>query len=1544
MAQVKKLQNGGSPSNKYLMFNGTKIVEGDDNFKQLEQQALNGNRAAQSMLKTLRSNSYDNSMIVNTTDNGVDFQNVDMGYYNDRTGKQFERGDNWWRRNVSRTKEGKDYIKDFIELKFGTPDDKKEEKDTNLGVLSHGNDASFIYHDQEDGTKLYSTGPQNMQNEKIIRDIFSNLGSTREDLEKKYNFDNWGENFWTLQNWYNVNRDYDVNALIDRIKKGVASDADLELLQLMRFNVGRTKNKPGSTEITGLEFDDSFLNGITNQDPIKQAAARRGVGIKKGDDGNWYVTGNTDFINGTWYAGDLDFLEGTPYAEGAIHNGRLFTKQQVLSGDPGIAQYISPFISAWRNASDYRSGYDAANNSNVRFVGDRLWNNASNDHYGPFNVQFDPTKQYHRVWSDYFDNIDSEYPWNITDVTGAYDGLDGRQIIAYIDPSEQNKRDIGMFGADWVVYDPNNVGNPYQVFDNEISMRNALGLTQTSDPYGYSNDFTTSTWTNIGDQAYAMRDVIKTKGDQENTILVGEDGFLYLARKNQSGGFESPKRITNLELLNKVLQNPKDYDNTTIDQLTAPVNNNVTPETMLDNADYMLHTLGKFHHGGVLKLAYGNTVYAANTTSSTKNTEDAKTDITKDHLLNGEDGGLSQAEKMQIGAAIGDLAGVGISFMGPVGNIAGAVTGLGATATRFAADVKQDGFQAKDAWNAAIGAALDFASVIPFIGAGAKTAKALKVIKSAANPIMKVLSLYGAVNGAAAMSKVISGEKVTSEDLQAIIGGLSSSLIAGKQFKDMLGDSKLASMLSKRVADSANASKSIVPKAKIGDTEIELDVTKINDKPKSEAEVIKYIKETAKTKLGRELTDAESKGLLEQFGLKVAKGEKAGMRWKNLLKFKNPVVRKSGKVEFETPEDISGNGTLYYMLNPFARQKALGMGWHGFAHNKGLLSEISENDIKDAQIRIKNNEGSLKDYALMRQTIDNPTAFGDIFEGTSYRLSKFGYPAYARSLKSSSNNNAKRQNVLNNETVKTSNSIVPSKKLLSTSTTNTALIPINKINASAGDVTFRRSPITETMQNVRTVNDIRPLQQRPSKWRRLNAPQQQSDVEIVIGPDGIARIGNRSQRFLNESQDLFNLYSKYKQYQQALNNVNSEKAFKKLLDNMKNDVTLKLMLEDQPGLLRNEFTSARQRAGLSKKSMGDIDLMFKQGGVIKAQNGISALYSWTPKATNTWTPKGGYTPTKLKLNTSVVPESKTAFKHTPSEQLVSDFKTKSDAIVNNSAQKLSTIGIIPKTTNGGLDSGNGTIGKNINWNSIASNALEAGNFVRAWNEGNRIKRIYNKKAQALTNTQMYHMPEVGLRFQNPIHSQYDKQIADLYQRTGMQAGNTSDAKLQAAIFSDANNLAMNHRAQQNLAMSDAWTNYQNQNLQNKQRYDQINWEIDAQNKQKQYAATDLRLTGEADVNTQRSQLLDKAFNKAQYLVDKDRKVNAAMAEFMLKYPNATLDQQDQYKTYVQAQYAKKGGKLRPITEQMLLNNQKIIAKAIEKMNDNTMKLILKALS
>lgn len=42
--------------------------------------------------------------------------------------------------------------------------------------------------------------------------------------------------------------------------------------------------------------------------------------------------------------------------------------------------------------------------------------------------------------------------------------------------------------------------------------------------------------------------------------------------------------------------------------------------------------------------------------------------------------------------------------------------------------------------------------------------------------------------------------------------------------------------------------------------------------------------------------------------------------------------------------------------------------------------------------------------------------------------------------------------------------------------------------------------------------------------------------------------------------------------------------------------------------------------------------------------------------------------------------------------------------------------------------------------------------------------------------------------------------------------------------------------------------------------------------------------------------------------------------------------------------AKKGAKLRSTTEQMLIDKQKLVARAVEKINDNTMKILLKAMS
>lgn len=96
----------------------------------------------------------------------------------------------------------------------------------------------------------------------------------------------------------------------------------------------------------------------------------------------------------------------------------------------------------------------------------------------------------------------------------------------------------------------------------------------------------------------------------------------------------------------------------------------------------------------VSRLAEGGIFGAGDVTASNVKMNDEKvSDITKSHALDGSDGGLTQAELLQIGAAVGDIAGVAASA------IPGLSTAIGAASstTRFIADIKKDGFQGKDA-------------------------------------------------------------------------------------------------------------------------------------------------------------------------------------------------------------------------------------------------------------------------------------------------------------------------------------------------------------------------------------------------------------------------------------------------------------------------------------------------------------------------------------------------------------------------------------------------------------------------------------------------------------------------------------------------------------------------------------------------------------------------------------------------------------------------------------------------------------------------------
>ena len=823
----------------------------------------------------------------------------------------------------------------------------------------------------EDG--IYNEGPQNLTNEKLIKDAFAWLGGD-ENYRKGWTVSGYDNNDTLngLSNWY---KGQNADELIGRIKNNTLSEDDYEVLAALGFQ------KDGNTSVSP-DSKKSHADWKGNAD----AASRAGVYFTKDKDGNWFLnnTGDSsDYLGQVWYNGGLDFLSGTEFADGMIGaDGRLYTRADILGGKYQDSR-VNAFLSA-QNQNGWRNWYDAANASGVRFTGDRTSTGGASDNYGVFNTQFNPSTHYNEYWSDYFSKLGNK-PYDIADLSNNFGNLNGRQVIAYVDPSG-TKDAMGIRGVKYVVRNAD--GTYSSAYDNEAALMQGTGLTAPTQWWTPApGEFNQNLWETIGNKQYSLAHELNTQGDQQNVIMRGKDGNWYLARK--SGDVHvKPKLIKNIELLNQILANPQNYKTSDIENLTEGSGVNVS----------LSRAFARRQDGGTIpkikelpKFQYGGAVAKSNTKSEVKSTEGLRTDITSTHKRNGSDGGLTKAEKLQITAAFGDLAGIGLSFAPGVGNVAGAAVGLGSTATRLVADIKKDGFQAKDAWNAAGGALLDLATIIPGLGTGAKTAKAVKAIKAAATPIMKVLSLAGAAQGVAAMGKVIRGEELTSEDLTAIISGLGSTAIAGKQLKDSIGNAKLAKELeAKSLAGQTTISK---PTAEIGGKKMEIEVKALEGKTMNQVE--EMLKKKVQAELGDKFKEGEHDvDLLTKFG--IDKSTSRNFSVKNLFKKGEKALTTSETPSFSPTEAQTPHSTLYYMLNPYARLKQTGFDW-GYVQRNGNLGNVDKKELNAAFNAVIDGKASLDQIALVKQAGLNPNAFKFQLDGYSSNLNGgWGWPIYGR--------------------------------------------------------------------------------------------------------------------------------------------------------------------------------------------------------------------------------------------------------------------------------------------------------------------------------------------------------------------------------------------------------------------------------------------------------------------------------------------------------------------------------------------------------------------
>lgn len=261
-------------------------------------------------------------------------------------------------------------------------------------------------------------------------------------------------------------------------------------------------------------------------------------------------------------------------------------------------------------------------------------------------------------------------------------------------------------------------------------------------------------------------------------------------------------------------------------------------------------------------------------------------------------------------------------------------------------------------------------------------------------------------------------------------------------------------------------------------------------------------------------------------------------------------------------------------------------------------------------------------------------------------------------------------------------------------------------------------------------------------------------------------------------------------------------------------------------------------------------------------------------------------------------------------------------------------------------------------------ATNFANWMQARKTAKDLKTIGHKTADIMGNMTLNAPVELSFRYNLPIYNEYDKNIARL--ESSANQFNTSDSALNTAAKLDVLDKSAELRNEQARLTSQAVSEQNQLHDQRKEQYNQIRAEVANKNKQIMGQSALARLNADSAYKQEVRKLDDTLMYKYQDLLNRFGSVDSQIKNKAFQYSeqaaaaravgNETLAKQydDLYKQ-TQAPgfrnymlnniiYGKQGTKLRSTSDMMLLNTQKSVARAIEKLNDNTMKLILKALS
>ena len=831
--------------------------------------------------------------------------------------------------------------------------------------------SEFLYNKDGDKNPIYDINSDiNKDNEQTIREIVDYIRSRNYDPKKEAKYWNeYGAQLDALKNLYDEWNETTADSFINALQKGQLTESQKRQLALMgwtQFSSGNQEDKQEEKEEKPVYARASdIFNGDNAEDALKLLGQ-----VTVDNEGNYILNSNSPYSTGTWDLLMTPEFQNIKYT--LAHNGRLYKDYSELS--PEQKYIFDPYFSYSNDAQDYASYMAGRDNSPVRFWNDTEWQQQYGQDgyvYTPYNVNMG----YIPGLTEYIWKLKKGNDWNVgvRDLRSSYVIPKGIHAYAILNGANSYRTTTSRGTPIYVEFDDQ--GNLLGTFDinkypRQSSPQN-MGSVQGTiwDTYGR-----------------ALKYQIEGKDGANYNIKIDKNGNYWVSSLDKDDFSQINPEYTSI--IDDIIKN-----HWTVNDWVK-----INKDNKWKNFNTFWTQLPKKAQGGTInwnrlaKLQGGGTA----TKIEISNPELGENAVKQAHTVykrgeglswnDGPDGGLRPDEKLQVYAAIGDLTGAVTSIVAPsvAGGITGAVIGLGSNIARSAAEKQQNVSFGKRAWHFLRDSAFDIAAVplsLTQVGDDAvKLAKVVRVIKDTGAPLLKWMGYMGfGTNVINTATKIINGEKYTSEDLSNMISGLAQGLISGKMSAEKLGKARLASELNATNAKKTNETlnqnitASITRKGKqieVLDQPIKVVESKLKNAGDDPEKAIKAIKDLASSKNENiELTDDEAKEVLTSIGAQF--GTKRSGFWEHINLF-----TKGTKPTFSytAPKKQDTHGTFYYMRRP-DKMKAILRG------EDNLLGNITPERYAQAVKNMPTARASSADRAIIEEAYRNPEAFNLDFDG-----------------------------------------------------------------------------------------------------------------------------------------------------------------------------------------------------------------------------------------------------------------------------------------------------------------------------------------------------------------------------------------------------------------------------------------------------------------------------------------------------------------------------------------------------------------------------------